>query len=46
MNTHTNAIRFDRITKDFALYLNGELIGYSSPYSEGESRLNETCCVA
>jgi len=41
MNMHTKAIRCDRLTKDFALYLNGELIGYSSSYSEGESRLNE-----
>lgn len=38
---HTKEIRYDRITKDFALYLNGELIGYASSYSEGESRLNE-----
>ncbi|GAA5528935.1 hypothetical protein [Herpetosiphon gulosus] len=37
----TKAIRYDRLTKDFALYLNGELIGYASSYSEGESRLNE-----
>ncbi|XSG76521.1 hypothetical protein ACP8Y2_05850 [Herpetosiphon llansteffanensis] len=37
----TKEIRFDRITEDFALYLNGELIGYTSSYSEGESRLNE-----
>ncbi|GAA5531505.1 hypothetical protein [Herpetosiphon gulosus] len=41
MTTHTKAIRYDRLTKDFALYLNGELIGYASSYSEGESRLNE-----
>lgn len=34
-------IRYDRSTKDFALYLNGELIGYSGSFTEGESRLNE-----
>ncbi|MCA0351990.1 MAG: hypothetical protein LCH85_08330 [Chloroflexi bacterium] len=39
--THTKEIRYDCITKDFALYLNGESIGYASSYSEGESRLNE-----
>lgn len=41
MNTYTKAIRFDRITKDVALYLNGDLIVNASSYSEGESRLNE-----
>jgi hypothetical protein len=34
-------IKYDRITKDFALYLDGRLVGYAGSYSEGERRLNE-----
>ncbi len=31
----------DRITKDFAMYLNGELIGYAPSYFQAETRLNK-----
>lgn len=33
-------IRFDRETKDFALYLDGAYVGSAPNYSEGEKRLN------
>jgi hypothetical protein len=29
-------IKYDRITKDYAIYIGGELIGYGSTYSEAE----------
>ena len=34
-------IVYDRKTKDFALYLNGELVGYAPTYLEAESILNK-----
>jgi hypothetical protein len=34
-------IKFDRETKDFAMYLDGELVGYARTYLEGETTLNE-----
>lgn len=33
-------IVYDRKTRDFALYLNGELVGYAATYLEAESKLN------
>lgn len=29
-------IKYDRITKDYAVYIAGELIGYGANYSEAE----------
>lgn len=34
-------IRYDRTTKDFAMYLDGELIGYARTYLDGEITLNQ-----
>lgn len=35
------SIKYDRETKDFALCLNGEIVGYARSYSEGEQTLDE-----
>lgn len=34
-------IAFDRITKDFALFLDGQYIGHADSYTEGENRLRD-----
>ena len=34
-------IRYDRETRDYAMYLNGELIGFARNYQEAEDALNE-----
>ncbi len=33
-------ITYDRITKDFAYYLDGALVGYAATYLEAEHQLN------
>jgi hypothetical protein len=33
-------ITYDRKTGDFAMYLNGELVGYAATYLQAESALN------
>lgn len=33
-------VRYDRETRDFAMYLNGELVGYAPSYLAGELHLN------
>ncbi len=40
--TEGKCIHYDRETGDYACYLNGELIGYASTYSEGETLCNQT----
>lgn len=34
-------IVFDRETKDFAMYIDGELVGFARSYSEAEVTLDE-----
>jgi hypothetical protein len=34
-------ISYDRKTGDFAMYLNGELVGYAATYLQAESNLNK-----
>jgi hypothetical protein len=34
-------IKFDRKLKEYALFLNGQCIGYASTYAEAERRLDE-----
>lgn len=34
-------IKYDRLTKDYACYLDGELVGYARTYVEGETMLDE-----
>lgn len=41
MQTFDKQIIYDRTTRDFALYLDDELVGYARTYSEGETTLNE-----
>lgn len=38
--THCKEIKFDRETLDFALFLDGQLVGYARSYQEGETRLD------
>jgi hypothetical protein len=38
--TYTKEIRYDRETRDYALYLNGELVGFAANHHEGEVELN------
>lgn len=33
-------IKFDRASKDYALFLDGECVGYARTYLEGETTLN------
>lgn len=37
---YTKEIKYDRITKDFAVMVNGECIGYAGSYTDGESMAN------
>lgn len=39
--TMEREIKFDRATRDFALYLDGVFVGYANSYSEGERKLDE-----
>ena len=41
MTTLTKEIKFDRISKDFAYYLDGRLIGYAPNYRAADEALNE-----
>jgi hypothetical protein len=41
-NSTTKEIKYDRVTKDYACYLDGQLIGYAPTYSAGESLCNDT----
>jgi len=34
----TTEIKYDRITKDFAIYVDGKIIGYGRNYSEAEQK--------
>jgi hypothetical protein len=34
-------IVYDRKSRDFAMYLNGELVGYSPTYLQAEAALNQ-----
>ncbi len=36
-------IRYDAITRDFALLLDGEIVGWARSYVEGEQTLNRIC---
>lgn len=38
--TYTKEIKFDRTTKDFAMYLNGKLVGYAATRHEAETELD------
>lgn len=38
--THSKEIAYDRYSKDFALYLDGQLVGYAPTYQQGETRLD------
>jgi hypothetical protein len=39
-NPDGKSIIFDRLTKDYALFLNAIYIGHAATYGDGESRLN------
>ena len=41
INPMGKTINYDRGTGDFALYLDGELVGYAPTYLDGETRLNQ-----
>ena len=41
INPVGKTINYDRGTGDFALYLDGELVGYAPTYIDGETRLNQ-----
>lgn len=34
-------VLYSRTNKDFAMYLNGELVGYAATYLQAESTLNQ-----
>jgi hypothetical protein len=34
-------IKYDRLTRDYALYLDGKIVGYARSYHEGERTLDE-----
>lgn len=38
---YSKLIAYDRTTGDFAMYLNGELVGYAATYLQAESTLNK-----
>ena len=40
-DTFEKSIRYDRETRDFAMYLNGELVGYAATYHEAEVALDQ-----
>lgn len=37
---YDKAIIYDRETRDFAYYLDGELLGFARTYQEAETKLN------
>ena len=37
-------IKYDSITRDFMMLLNGELVGYARTYQEAETTLDELVC--
>jgi hypothetical protein len=39
--TYRKEICYDRETRDFAMYLNGELVGYAATYHEAEMALDQ-----
>jgi hypothetical protein len=39
--TFRKEIRYDRLTHDYALYLDGELVGFAATYHDGERTLDE-----
>lgn len=41
MNVYIKEIKYDRETRDFAMYLNNELVGYAASYLEADNRLND-----
>lgn len=41
INPMGKTMNYDRKTGDFALYLDGELVGYAPTYFDGETRLNQ-----
>ncbi len=41
INPVGKTITYDRVTGDFGLYLDGELVGYAPSYFDGETRLNQ-----
>lgn len=40
IQTVTEGIQYDPETRDFAVYLDGELIGFARSYREGDAMLN------
>ena len=40
INAFTKIIKYDGTTKDFVMYLNGELVGYAASYLHAEMELN------
>jgi hypothetical protein len=40
MTTTTREIKFDRESRDFALYLDGQVVGFAGTYQEGDEVLN------
>ena len=36
----TKEIRYDRETRDYAMYINGEVVGYAPNYHDAEVRLD------
>lgn len=41
MPNYDREIRFDRETRDYAMYLNGELVGFARSYHEAEVTLDQ-----
>lgn len=39
--TFEKSIRYDRETRDFAMYLDGEMVGYARTYHDAESALDQ-----
>lgn len=39
--TYTKEIVYDRESRDYALYLNKELVGFARTYQEGETTLDQ-----
>lgn len=38
--TMNKEIKYDRASRDYAMYLNGELVGYASTYHDAEVELD------
>lgn len=39
--TYDKSIRYDRESRDYAMYLDGELVGYARTYHEAEVTLDQ-----